>query len=249
MPLAAWFLARLRQAKAIVMLGVAISCGFPDFAMAAPIPVLKPRQAVSIAMYGDSTMLGTTKQTGVYAVTPRNAVSQLGAMLTAGGYKVKVSNHGVNMIITDDLLNGTRGVARAWVAEMKSNKADIVVINTGLNDAALIRTGWDSVAHVKARMTTLARIALSHGKAVFIETPNPCSDDVTDALVAQLASAAAEIVEENAGTHLIDQYHAIKRGMPDWESHLPDGLHPDDTLYTFKAVVEAQALIPSLPPL
>lgn len=69
-------------------------------------------------MYGDSTVLGTTKRAGAYAVTSRNAVSQLDKMLTAVGYHVKLSNHGVNMIITDDLLDGTRGVARSWVAEM-----------------------------------------------------------------------------------------------------------------------------------
>ena len=85
------------------------------------------------------------------------------SMLTAAGYKVKLSNHGVNMIITDDLLDGTHGVPRSWVAEMKSSKADIVVINTGLNDAALARTGWDDMAHVKTRWTQLVKIAIAHG--------------------------------------------------------------------------------------
>lgn len=124
-----------------------------------------------------------------------------------------------------------------------------MVINTGLNDAALARSGWDNAAHVKTRLSELVKIALAHGKQVFIETPNPCSDKVTNALVAQISQAQAEVVAENPGTRLIDQYHAIQRGMPMWATHLPDGIHPGDTLYTFKAAVEAVALTPALPPL
>lgn len=236
----------------LILFCISVSCGYAadiKAASASDIAVVKVQRTVHISMYGDSTMLGTTKETGVYTVTSRNAPSQLGNMLTAAGYKVEVANHGVNMIIADDLLNGSRGVSRSWVAEMTSSKADIVVINTGVNDAALIRSGWDDVAHVKATLTKLVALALSHGKVVFVETPNPCSDSVTDALVARIASAEAEIVRENPGVHLIDQYHEIKRGMPEWANHLPDGLHPDDTLYTFKAAVDAKALIPSLPSL
>jgi lysophospholipase L1-like esterase len=234
----------------IVWLGAFVCCGFPADASATPAGSAAPaRQTVRIAMYGDSTMLGTTRKNGTYTVTPRNAVSQLDAMLTAAGYKVELSNHGVNMIITDDLLDGTHGVPRSWVAEMKSSKADIVVINTGLNDAALARTGWDDMAHVKTRWTQLVKIAIAHGKTVFVETPNPCADGTTDAIVARIADAQAALVRENPGTHLIDQYHEIRRGMPTWATHLPDGIHPDDTLYTFKAAVEARALIPVLPPL
>jgi hypothetical protein len=95
----------------------------------------------------------------------------------------------------------------------------------------------------------IAFIAIARGKTVFVETPNPCADSTTDAIVARIADAQAAIVRENPGTHLIDQYHEIRRGMPAWASHLPDGIHPDDTLYTFKAAVEAQALIPVLPSL
>ena len=231
-------------------LGALAWCGLLADASAATAGVAVPaQQTVRIAMYGDSTMLGTTRESGAYTVTPRNAVSQLGAMLKAAGYKVELSNHGVNMIITDDLLDGTHGVPRSWVAEMKSSKADIVVINTGLNDAALARTGWDDMAHVKTRWTQLVKMAIARGKTVFVETPNPCADGTTDAIVARIADAQAAIVKENPGTHLIDQYHEIRRGMPTWAAHLPDGIHPDDTLYTFKAAVEARALIPVLPPL
>lgn len=42
-------------------------------------------------------------------------VSPLDRMLPAAGY-------GVNIIITDDFLDGTRDVPRSWVAEMKSTK-------------------------------------------------------------------------------------------------------------------------------
>jgi cysteine synthase len=108
---------------------------------------------------------------------------------------------------------------------------------------------WEGSARSGNTAMNIAFIAIARGKTVFVETPNPCADSTTDAIVARIADAQAAIVRENPGTHLIDQYHEIRRGMPAWASHLPDGIHPDDTLYTFKAAVEAQALIPVLPSL
>lgn len=65
--------------------------------------------------------------------------------------------------------------------------------------SALIRAGWDSVAQVKERLTQVEKIAISAGKLVFIDTPNPCADKVFEALVAQIAAADAEIVKRKRG--------------------------------------------------
>ena len=205
---------------------------------------LKSQPAVpSIGMYGDSTMLGITKETGEYAVTSRNAPAQLQAMLSAAGYQVTVTNHGVSGSASYDLLNGTGGFPRSWVAEMKSTPHTAVVINMGLNDAALIMTKWDTVANFKATMNQLVKIAQQQGKTVFIETPNPRNDKFSSSLMDQIAAADLQVVRENRGTLLIDQYARIQADMPNWRQNLPDRIHPDDVLYTFKASVEFSSIM------
>jgi len=101
---------------------------------------------VLISMYGDSTMQGWTKETGVGTLSPRNVPAELQAFLTAGGYSATVTNLGTFGTTTGNLLNGTNGVPRSWIAEMTSSTAQIVVINEGLNDALAIYNGTETSA-------------------------------------------------------------------------------------------------------
>lgn len=200
---------------------------------------------VSIAIYGDSTTAGLTLKDGAYVITPKNAPAQLRAILKSDGYCANVINDGKSGSATWNLIKGTGGFEKPWAQEMASSPASIVVINMGLNDAALINTGWDTVSIYKKTMNQIVQIALSNGKEVFVETPNPRNDTVPDALMVRIAAADVAVVKANPSARLIDERAAIL-ALPNWKAHLSDGLHPDEALYTFKACVDAQAFVPSL---
>lgn len=208
-------------------------------------PDVSAQSSVSITVYGDSTTAGLTLKHGAYVITPKNAPAQLQAILKSDGYCAKVVNDGKSGSGTWNLIKGTGGFEKPWAQEMASSPASIVVINMGLNDAALINTGWDTVSVYEKTMNQLVQVGLSSGKEVFVETPNPRNDTVPDALMVRIAAADVAVVKENPDAHLIDERAAIL-ALPNWKAHLSDGLHPDEALYTFKACVDAQALVSSL---
>lgn len=215
-------------------------------------------QTVKIAMYGDSTMYGWTMEEGYVIQTPRNAPAQLQTMLQAAGYAVTVENYGVPGITSDDLIAGgaigndpALGTTPSWAQQMATTDASIVVVNVGLNDVLKVVNGTETWQHFVANWNTIIQTAQAAGKMVFIETMNPRTDaagayesqclwmSVHELQVFQSYNGAA-----NVGW--IDEYTAITDHLSNWQTHLPDGIHPDDTLYTFKASIEAGALTPYL---
>lgn len=202
-----------------------------------------------IAMYGDSTMQGWTKQTGVATVTTKNAPADLGAMLQATGYDAVVENHGVFGTTSSDLVNGTNGVPRPWAQEMAASDADIVIVNDGLNDAVAWVNGAESQATIINNWLYIISVAKAAGKKIYIETPSPRIDTAAysnQAWAVVLTEVYMVLTGMVPNIGWIDQYSAITNNMPNWKSHLPDGIHPDDTMYAFKACVELGVLSPLL---
>jgi hypothetical protein len=201
--------------------------------------------AIQIGMYGDSTMQGWTKETGSPTITPYNAPADLQSMATALGYSVSVANLGVFGTTTNDLINGTNGVARTWAAEMAQSKANVVVFNDGINDAMLIEAGTMTMAQFKSNLTYIIQTAQAAGKVVWLETPNPRTDTQNnEANVYGVYLNEVQYAYNNSGVLVIDCYGPIIQTLPNWAAHLPDDIHPDDTMYAFKAVQELKALAP-----
>jgi lysophospholipase L1-like esterase len=202
---------------------------------------------VVVAIYGDSTVQGWTYETGTYTITPHNAPAQLSAMSVANGYNVSIVNNGVFGETTGALINGTGGVPRPWGQEMAMSTAKIVIINDGLNDAYQIALGAETMAQFMANIQQLIATAQGYGKTVFIESPNPR----TDSQASGSNTFGIYLNEINMaftvkGFVMIDCYGAIIQRLPNWGTHLPDGVHPDDTMYAMKANVELNAIWPSL---
>jgi hypothetical protein len=136
------------------------------------------------------------------------------------------------------LLNGVTS-EHNWWQEMAGSNATVVVINLGLQDAL---AGWDT-AYFKDCLTDLLTIAQGYGKIVVIETPNPVTAFGDD----RLSNYAAEAIDValQHGAFVIDQATYIFQYFPDWRSHLgSDGMHPDDSLYIYRATVAVMTLAP-----
>lgn len=200
-----------------------------------------------IAIYGDSTIEGATSETGTPTVTTDNAPAQLQRMLTAAGYNAVVYNYGIGGATTGSLLNGVAGISQSWVATMSASTANLVIINEGLNDASQMYQGLETMAQFTANYTQIIQIAQSYGKIVYIETSNPRQDSIPESYQETVNAALWNVVASIPGTRFISMNQTIVTNFPQWPQHLPGpGLHPDDTLYTYKAIVELYALAPQL---
>lgn len=201
-----------------------------------------------IGVWGDSTTQGWTVETGTATVTPRNEVAQLQTLLQAEGYNVKVENHGSFGATSFDLLNGTGNVPTSFAVAMATTDATFVVIDIGLNDTVPLTNGTEKGATYAANIQQLVNIAKAAGKTVFIETANPRTDSngAYENQCMWIAVDNLSVYENTPGTHWIDVYTAITSFLPNWQNDLPDGIHPNDTMYAFKAAVEAGVIAPYL---
>jgi len=241
----------IKTIASLAILACITGCSFSANASHAigPTKVVKgtATSPTQIAMYGDSTTVGITYETGVLTISPYNLPLQLGRMLNATGYNVVVTNYGEQGTFSYNLLNGTGGFARPWADEMAQSTAPVVFINEGMNDSTLIPIGKETNAMYQANISQLISVALSYGKIVLVEGPNPRND--TDEYIQQISQdeLAAVQAANNPNVYFIGHNHQITSGdFPNWPSHLPDGIHPDDMMYSFKAALDYDIVIQAL---
>lgn len=181
---------------------------------------------IYIAMYGDSTTWGITLVHGQYVQSPTNQPAVLQRMFEDAHDSVIVENHGVLGATCMDLLRGQiTGASIPWDKEMEQSNADIVVMNIGINDVQRKTQGRVPECYRK-----LAAITKAHGKLFVIETPNPVTPSWGD----QVGDVAKEA--RDSGSIVIDQWTSIQR-IPRWNEMLPDGIHPNGTLYRYEAII------------
>lgn len=206
-------------------------------AVAVPMP---GKAGIVIAMYGDSTMLGLTSQGGLDIMSANNPPALLGeALCRKYAGRVVTVNHAVAGIDTADLLHGGHGVSQSWNEEMRRSDADVVVINTGLNDARA--AGYDAKS-LYVEYAELIGIAQQHGKMVIMDSPNPVDRKFNTTLwsVAHVLRG----VTGHLGVTFVDQWGDIQKSTPTWRELLTDGVHPSDRMYRLKASNEYNVIDP-----
>jgi acyl-CoA thioesterase-1 len=208
--------------------------------------------AVHIDAEGDSTMQGIenlspTHANANYITTPNSAPVDLQADLrTQFGNAVTVENHGVAGTTACERVNGTPGYA-ALSSSLTNDPAQIVIGNWAINDANA--TGNESVTQYQQCLEQFVDTVRAAGKTPVLEEPNPVVGSTTyptdptifDALPNYVA--VMDSVAQEKGVLLIQQYAYIQ-SLPNWQSMLTDGVHPDDALYAIKARQESQFLAP-----
>jgi lysophospholipase L1-like esterase len=187
--------------------------------------------------YGDSTIWGVDGQTGGGRVaTPAPLVFDQ-SLQTA--VKHVVNNEGVSSTTCIQLLNGTDGVHPDWTTQMANTKANVVIVNHGINDSF---DPNESVDQYKACLTSLVTIATQKGKKIVLETPNPAKNSGggtsgLDAYVTGMRQVAAA-----ASVPLIDEYQMLTDFLNGRAvtTICPDGLHPTQDVYTMKGQFAAK---------
>lgn len=179
---------------------------------------------MKLALYGDSTMLGSTKVGATYVQSCFNMPAVLSELLCC----VQVECKAVGGSTSGQWLYGQTPITKTWEAEMACSDASVVCMNTGINDAFV--PGLGVADHVWC-YREFTRIARANGKTMVFMTPNPIDDPHNGALWEQQHNLRALAVSLNVP--VIDQYGAIGSCCPQWKTMLPDKIHPNDDLYRF----------------
>lgn len=194
-----------------------------------------------IEMYGDSTTRGVDGTDGqVHANTSEPAV--LAGLLTArydpAVKQVQVANEGVPGTSAYNLLYGSDGVHVAWAQLMAASTAQMVILNFGMNDSSTLNSV--SLADYQYQVGQLIDIARAAGKFVVLQQPNPsCTPDHVNL---GTYVRALDDVARTKSVPVVAQYwrsleltQQINPTCWDWHSYIPDGIHPNASLYSFKA--------------
>lgn len=183
---------------------------------------------VVVAMYGDSTTFGAELlPSGNWIQSLSNVPAVIQSKYSSG---VTVLNKGISGVTMPQMVIGASPATKTWAQEMSESYADIVVLNFGINDA---NTTWETDYQVNYYATKLIDVAQAHGKIVVIETSNPVNTPLYNRL-SQVAYVIRTLAQSRSLT-LADHHLWIQTGLPNWETYLPDGVHPNAALYTYKA--------------
>lgn len=179
---------------------------------------------MKVSFYGDSTMYGSTVEKGTYVKSPFN----IPATVQVNFPSISVENKAIGGTRSDEWLWGRGQVTKSWEHEMGSSDADIVVINTGINDVFFPQLSY---ADYQYCYTEFARIAASHNKQMVFQSPNMINHVLGEKLwdwQHRLKDIATQI-----GIPHINQWDTIAAAVPQWWLTLPDGIHPGNDLYKF----------------
>ena len=179
-----------------------------------------PTVPVTIQLFGDSTQVSAYDDRYLqYAMNGRFGVGAVLIELAAVS-----GSSSVNVV------GGTDGLNTPWP---ESVSADIAMVNHGINDQHF----FTPLVQYRANL-----VALTVGPAIIVfETPNPVhtvpwADSAYTSLMRDVAATTM--------TPLVD-VEAYVLSLPNWQAHVPDGVHPDSTLQNLIATyVTAPALIP-----
>jgi lysophospholipase L1-like esterase len=202
----------------------------PDAAL---IPALFRDTPLAIEYYGASSVWGASSGNAAR----QSAITEPQAFQAAIAEKfphAKVSNHGINGTTARDWLYGGDAVGPSWDARMKASRADIVIVQLGVNDS----NSYPVETYVHA-LEGLVRRTHAAGKLIILETPGP----VDNPGLAPYAQAMIELAGK-LRVPLIDQYSYWTAWMAANRVRIrtlvPDGTHPSDAWYIEKGKYAAR---------
>jgi GDSL-like Lipase/Acylhydrolase family len=181
-----------------------------------------------IALHGDSTQYGYGMQ-----FNPATMLQmQIDKSCGVGAHTVvnkawggTTAQQALSALPTSGMYDG-----KTFASYIASAPEDIIIANWGINDNFILGKGkwWYAYDH-----TQMARIAKSWSKIYIAETSNPLWYQVDrNASIAEWA-ATLVVVGAIEGYPVFDAHTAITTGFPFWNAHLPDGIHPNQSLHFF----------------
>lgn len=188
-------------------------------------------QAKIIALHGDSTQYGYGMQ-----FTPADLL-QMHINKTCGVGVHTVVNRAWGGTTAQQALSAlpTSGMygGKTFAQFIATAPEDIIIANWGINDNFIPNKGkwWFAYDH-----TQMARITKNWSKVYIAETSNPLwYHPDRNASIAEWAATLVEVGRlENYP--VFDAHSEIVNGFPFWNWHLPDGIHPNQTLHYFTSL-------------
>jgi lysophospholipase L1-like esterase len=149
---------------------------------------------------------------------------------------IPVTNAGASGADTEDDIQGIEPYFPSPLATRLANDpSQIVIMNYGLNDSLKV-----TVDVYQQDLIQWVSIVRSFGKIAVFEEPNPSSIDTYLQVMPSFVSAM-DLVAAQLNVPLVKQYDYIQT-LPNWQSMLVDGLHPDAQLYAIKAARTAAVI-------
>lgn len=183
---------------------------------------------VLIEMYGDSTTYGAELlPAGNWVQSASNVPALIQSKYASG---VTVVNKGISGATIPQHIIGAAPVTKTWAQMMSESSADIITINLSINDS---NQQWETDHVINYYLGQMIDTAQASGKIVVIETANPINNALYDRL-SQVSYVVRTLANSRALT-LADHHLWIQTGLPNWKDFLPDGIHPNGSLYTYKA--------------
>ncbi|BCF88660.1 hypothetical protein PPGU16_17270 [Paraburkholderia largidicola] len=178
---------------------------------------------------------------GAYGQTPNNPPALLQQLLRNqfGTSAISVENRAVPGATLEDRIAGSVVYDKPFSVSIAQEPAKIVLLNFAINDSNPGNN--ESPALFQNDLLEFIALAWAQGKIVVLEEPNP----VTNPVYANLATYSLVIdnVAQTMNVPLVKQYAYIQ-SLPNWQSMLTDGGHPNDALYAIKAQREADVIGP-----
>jgi lysophospholipase L1-like esterase len=201
----------------------------------APLPTCASPKPIKIQLFGDSTMWGYVPGGARGSVYPELAL-QLAMDAQFGTGHVSIETRAVNGTTTRHLLEGTDGLNGVWPSSVK---ADLIVINHGINDR-----GWGFTA--ATYKDNLRRLAVAPATIVF-QTPLPTwSAKYLPAYLDQSFAPEMREVATELGIPIADA-NAYANSIKNWNmGYALDSVHPSAEGYQ---LLTRDVLAPSLVPL
>jgi hypothetical protein len=210
-------------------------------------PVATTQTPVSIAVYGDDSMMGITGYNNGMSpiITPNTEPADTQAALRAqfSDSAIVVHNYAsggtaamlVNMIAGDD------GGGLPYAQRVVGIDAQIVLDAHAINDDL-----EQSLGPYEDALIAFINDTRAAGKIPVLEEPGPVCDSNHPNL--QNYAAAIDAVAQSYGVPLVTQYNEIQQ-IPNWQSHMSQCLYPDDYILAQKSIRQAAVLATLVKPL
>lgn len=215
----------------------------PTVTASAPTTAAAPAKTVNILFEGDSTMYGSDVMSCQnpncqnYNNEPDVTASLLNDKNGLGAGAVAILNAAVPSTFLAQMLPGNNAqYPYSFIAVLENVPSQIVVSNHAINDSTT-----ETPEQYASYLNQYIDDVMAAGKIPVLDEPNPVCDNKRpnlDQYVSILRTVAAQ-----RNVLLIPQYDSFK-AIPNWETLLPDCVHPSTNGYAVKARNTAQALIP-----
>lgn len=185
-------------------------------------------------------MMGITSNNGVMSTITQQSEPADSQQLLQNqfGSGITISNlaEGGTASTLVNMMSGVDGGGPPFAQRMATSKADIELVNHAINDDLA-----QSLGPYTDALIAWVQVVRAAGKIAVLEEPNPVCDNNHPYLENYVSTI--DSIAETYNVLIVKQYDYLL-SVPNYCSHLSNGLYPDDAIYAIKGQREAAVLAP-----